>query len=109
MRPRYRNSRSGQGRVLAIRATLLQPPPNVCKCGPARAAWSQAQLQTRSAASRLRWAQGASNSALTDSPLWMRRMASARAGAMDRTTSFGVRSSDGTGTVLVQTISSTSG
>src|SRR5262245_13026103 len=48
------------------------------------------------------------NRALTDSPLWIRRIASARAGAIDSTRSFGVHLSFEIGTVLVQTISRTS-
>ncbi len=49
------------------------------------------------------------NSALTDSPSWMRRMASASAGATEITCSLGSRSSSAIGTVLVQTTSVTSG
>src|SRR5919201_3048054 len=45
------------------------------------------------------------NRALTDSPLWMRRMASARSGASDRTVIWGRCFSGGNGTVLVVTIS----
>ena len=48
------------------------------------------------------------NRALTDSPLWIRRIASASAGATDSTVSLSVRLAAGIGTVLVQTISSMS-
>ena len=49
------------------------------------------------------------NSALTDSPTWIRRIASARAGATDSTVSLPVSPGSGGGTVFVQTISVTSG
>jgi hypothetical protein len=49
-----------------------------------------------------------SKRALTDSPLWIRRMASAKAGATDSTLSLSVSMSFDTGTVLVHTISRTS-
>src|SRR4051812_28706395 len=48
------------------------------------------------------------NSELTDSPLWMRRMASAIAGAIDSTLSLGTHLSFGSGTLFVHTISRTS-
>src|ERR1035437_6244644 len=43
---------------------------------------------------------GASNRALTDSPSWMRRIASASAGASEMTFSFGLRLLSGIGPVL---------
>src|SRR5258708_33397345 len=49
------------------------------------------------------------NKLLTDSPLWIRRMASASRGAIERTVMLGRRFSGGTGTVLVVTISAISG
>src|ERR1035441_1429220 len=60
-------------------------------------------------AARGHWRQCASKSALTDSPSWIRLMASARAAASEMTCSFGPCSVSGIATVLVQTISRTSG
>ena len=51
----------------------------------------------------------ASNSTLTDLPTWMRRIASASSGAIDRIFICGRRFSGGTGTVSVVTISAMSG
>jgi cytoskeletal protein CcmA (bactofilin family) len=50
-----------------------------------------------------------SNSTLTDSPMWIRRIASARSGAIERIVMLGNRFSRGTGTVSVVTISAMSG
>lgn len=53
--------------------------------------------------------QGCSKSALTDSPAWIRRIASARAGAILITLSLEMPSWAATGTVFVHTTSTTSG
>jgi hypothetical protein len=50
-----------------------------------------------------------SNSALTDFPRWIRRIVSARSGAIERIFMLGNRFSAGTGTVSVVTISAMSG
>jgi hypothetical protein len=49
-----------------------------------------------------------SNSTLTDSPTWIRRIASARSGAIERTFMLGNRFSGGTDTVSVVTTSAMS-
>src|SRR5262249_8430821 len=61
------------------------------------------------AGGRVRAGRWGSNGVLTGSASWMRRMASASAGATDRTVSLSCSSRPETGTVLVQTISFTSG
>ena len=67
-------------------------------------------FQARSTVLALSWVVGSEwNRALTDSPVLIRRIASASAGAMDNTVSFDTRFSAAMGTVSVQTISRTSG